>query len=204
MPIWPMAMPSQTPGTGTSTGTPPALRTTACKCMWPGTISLLAVTMPTGGKPISWSVKPSALNNERCGARATPFFALSLVILLSFFSLRDEAAHELAHLGGPDLAHAVRHDVAGARSRIEGGAHRLLDRQRLFFEAERVLEHHGRRHDGGDGIGHALAGDVRRRAVDRLVEAVLARAERRRGQHADAAGDHGSLVGEDVAEDVRS
>ena len=38
--------------------------------------------------------------------------------------------------------------------------------------AERVAEHHRHRQDLRQRIGHALAGDVGRRAVDRLVEAL--------------------------------
>ena len=53
------------------------------------------------------------------------------------------------------------------------------------------------------GLAIALAGDVGRRAVDRLVEAGLAGlAERRRGQHAERAGQLRGLVREDVAEQV--
>jgi len=47
MPVWPMAMPSQTAMAGKTTGVPPATRTPALtastilsRFMWPGTISL--------------------------------------------------------------------------------------------------------------------------------------------------------------------
>ncbi len=56
--------------------------------------------------------------------------------------------------------------------------------------------------DRADRVGDALAGDVRRRAVDRLVEAGAALAERRGRQHAQRAGQHRRLVGQDVAEHV--
>ena len=57
------------------------------------------------------------------------------------------------------------------------------------------------------GFARSAAGDVRRRAVDRLVQAeraVLgpALAERGRRQHPEAAGEHRRLVGQDVAEQV--
>ncbi len=51
-------------------------------------------------------------------------------------------------------------------------------------------------------VRHPGAGDVGRRAVDRLVEAERPRAEARRRQQADGAGDHGRLVREHVAEEV--
>src|SRR5690606_25532778 len=51
-------------------------------------------------------------------------------------------------------------------------------------------------------IGDALAGDVRRGAVNRLEQA-RAVAEAGAGEQADRAGQHGCGVGEDVAEQVR-
>jgi hypothetical protein len=38
-------------------------------------------------------------------------------------------------------------------------------------KAEAVPEQHASRGDGADGIGNPLAGDIRRRAVDRLEQA---------------------------------
>ena len=52
------------------------------------------------------------------------------------------------------------------------------------------------------GLRDALAGDVGRRAVDRLVQAELALAERGARQHAERAGEHRGLVRQDVAEHV--
>ncbi len=79
MPIWPMAMPSHTAMAGNTTGVPPAMATPSftastilSKFMWPGTISLKELTMPTMGFFISSSVMPKALNNERCGACCIP------------------------------------------------------------------------------------------------------------------------------------
>ena len=64
-----------------------------------------------------------------------------------------------------------------------------------------VAQQHGRRTDGADGIGNSLARDVRRGAVDRLVEIDLA-ADAGRGQHAERAGNDGRLVGENVSEEI--
>ena len=56
-------------------------------------------------------------------------------------------------------------------------------------------------------IGEVLAGDVRGRAMDRLVERApapgrIGRAERGRGQHAERARQHGGAIGEQVAEQI--
>ena len=68
---------------------------------------------------------------------------------------------------------------------------------------EPVAQHHRDREEGREWVGDALAGDVGRRAVDRLVHARAALlAEARRGQHPERAGEHRRLVAEDVAEHV--
>ena len=81
MPLWPMAMPSQTPMVLNSMGVPPAARTPSltalamvCKCTWPGAISLNELTTPTKGRRICSSLYPSAFKRERWGARSTPDF----------------------------------------------------------------------------------------------------------------------------------
>ncbi len=71
-----------------------------------------------------------------------------------------------------------------------------------FVSSERVTQQHRDAEDRAVRIRDALAGDVRRGAVDRLVQAALRVAERRRGQHAERARQHRGFVGEDVAEHV--
>src|SRR5690606_12228214 len=56
-----------------------------------------------------------------------------------------------------------------------------------------------RRQDGGERVGKVLARDVGRGTVRRLVHALVVGVERGRGQHADRAGEHRGLVGQDVA-----
>ena len=56
--------------------------------------------------------------------------------------------------------------------------------------------------DGAQRVGDVAPGDVRRGAVNRLVQAARAAAQARGGHHAEAARDGGALVGEDVAEEV--
>jgi hypothetical protein len=82
-----MAMPSQTPITGNSIGSPPAALTPALtasvidrKWTCPGIMALYELTTPIQGRLISPSVYPEAFINDRCGARFIPFFALSLLM----------------------------------------------------------------------------------------------------------------------------
>ena len=56
--------------------------------------------------------------------------------------------------------------------------------------------------DGAAGVGDAAPRDVGRGAVDGFVETAPPVPERRRRQHAERAGEHRGLVGEDVAEQV--
>src|SRR5699024_4266366 len=56
--------------------------------------------------------------------------------------------------------------------------------------------------DAGGGVDDVLAGDVRGRAVDGLIQAAGAVPQRGGRDHPDGAGDHGSLVREDVAEHI--
>ena len=85
---------------------------------------------------------------------------------------------------------------------------RPLEQVGLLAEAERIAQRHAERADHGDRVGEAASGDVRRRAVHRLVERLalaglrVLGAERGRGQHAERAGQHRRDVGEDVAEQV--
>ena len=65
-----------------------------------------------------------------------------------------------------------------------------------------LVEQQRDREDRAGGVGGAAAGDVGRRAVDRLEDARAAVGERGRGREPDAAADGGGEVGEDVAEEV--
>ena len=125
--------------------------------------------------------------------------------------LRRAPEDRRGHLVGPDLARAgplggARRsggEIGGAEAALEHGVDRGLDARRVLRAAEAVAQHHRRREEGRERVGDALAGDVGRRAVDRLEEARLALgAEARRGQHSQRAGQHRRLVAEDVAEEV--
>ena len=72
----------------------------------------------------------------------------------------------------------------------------------LGLETERVAQHHRARQDGRDRVRDALARDVRRGAVDRLIHTLAALIHRGGRQHTDGAGDHGSLIGQNIAEQV--
>ena len=77
---------------------------------------------------------------------------------------------------------------------VERGGDRLLDHVGLFAHVERIAQRHAERGDHGDRIGDALAGDVGRRAVHRLVQRLallglgIDLAERSGSQHAERAG----------------
>ena len=86
-------------------------------------------------------------------------------------------------------------------------AHRVLDETGLLRHVERVAQHHREGQNAGERVGDALAGDVRRAAVHRLVErlapaARVGRAERGRGQHAERARQHRRAIRQHVAEQI--
>ena len=90
MPLCPMAIPSQTPITGNTTGFPPFSRTPALTAsailsssICPGMISFCADTMPTIGIFISLSVQPRAFISDLFGALETPFFISSDLMISS-------------------------------------------------------------------------------------------------------------------------
>src|SRR3954452_19175092 len=82
----------------------------------------------------------------------------------------------VAHAGGADAGRAVLYDVGGAEAGVEGGADGALDEVGGVGEVEGLAEQHGEAEDAGERVGEALAGDVGRRAVDGLVEALAAAA----------------------------
>ena len=96
---------------------------------------------------------------------------------------------------------AVRKPSSSARA--DGRLHRVGG----VGAAQRPAQEHRRGEDRPHRVRQVLPGDVRRGAVDRLVEPVQAvrrppRPDRGRGQHPQAPRQHRRLVGEDVAEEV--
>src|SRR5690606_19851874 len=86
-----------------------------------------------------------------------------------------------------------------------------LGRDRLGYSAgglgvAEVVEQQRHREYGGDRVGQALAGDVRRGAMHRLEHGRVRpfRVDAATGGQPDAAGDRGGDVGEDVTEEVVS
>src|SRR5690349_1319196 len=69
-------------------------------------------------------------------------------------------------------------EVGGAEAFVEHAVDGALDRGGFVGEGERVAEQERGREDGADRVGQAAAGDVGGRAVDRLVQATAAIAER--------------------------
>ena len=90
-------------------------------------------------------------------------------------------------------------DFALGRNRFDALQHQLT---RILIA--QVIEHHGRRPDGGDGVGDPLPGDVGRGAVHRLKERGIAplRVDVAAGRDAQAALQRASQVGEDIPKQV--
>ena len=91
------------------------------------------------------------------------------------FSASDGADHGVAHGLGAEPGRPRLHDVRRCAALGQHLPHRALDQRRLGLLLEGMAQHHGGREDGGERVGHVLAGDVGRRAVHRLVQALAAR-----------------------------
>src|SRR5690606_5332559 len=105
--------------------------------------------------------------------------------------------------GGRERVADLARRAGGGPPGGDVGGDGALHTGRGVAEAE-VLEQEGDREHGGGRVGLALAGDVRRGAVDRLEHArcgAVGVDVAGRGQ-ADAAGDGRGEVGDDVAEEV--
>src|ERR1039458_10873060 len=120
--------------------------------------------------------------------------------------LSDCGAYGLTNLFGGGRR-ARWFEVRRHSSAIQYGFDRGVDSGGFFLQTETVFQHGRHGADSSQRVRFILTGDVRRRAMYRLVQPDpnarwLAAAERRRGQHADRSGQHGALVAEDVAEHV--
>uniref|UniRef100_A0A914Y8I1 Uncharacterized protein n=1 Tax=Panagrolaimus superbus TaxID=310955 RepID=A0A914Y8I1_9BILA len=105
--------------------------------------------------------------------------------------------------GGGTHRLALRGQIGSEHAIIQHGVHRRFHRGGFCFQPQRMAQQHRRAEDRRVRIGDALAGDVRGRTMDRLVDADRTGfAERGRGQQAQRAGQHRRLIGEDVAEHV--
>src|SRR5204863_2079631 len=112
----------------------------------------------------------------------------------------ERGHHGISHLPGANSAGSSPKNIRGAIPLGEYFLHRDFNTGRDPFLIEAVPEHHRRRQDCRQRIGEVLPRDVRRRSMNRLVQAFALFVERGRRQHADRAGEHGGLVREDVAE----
>ena len=127
---------------------------------------------------------------------------------------RDPVRDRPGHAGRPDPGQAVGRaarggpQVGGPEAVVEGRAHGGLDRLGRGGPAERPAQEHRPGQDRPDRVGQVAPGDVGRRAVDRLVQAVqaVARSGSRPtdadGSMPERAGQDGRLVRQDVAEQV--
>src|SRR3972149_5544895 len=119
--------------------------------------------------------------------------------------------HLVAHFGGAHRSFVVSGDIAGTVAALQGQGDGLFHSAGLAFEAARVAKEQGGAQDSAERVCLILTGDVRGRAMDRLVQAegrdtpapdtpATSRAEARRGHHAKRRREDGGLVREDVAE----
>src|SRR5690606_28309531 len=76
----------------------------------------------------------------------------------------------------------LRGEVGGEQAVVEGAGDGLLDGGSFGFQPQRVAQQHRRAEEGRVGIGDAFAGDVRGRAVDRLIDTDLAFLTQRGGR----------------------
>ena len=92
IPLWPMAMPSQTAGTPKTNGFPPAsmmpsltASTISLRWMCPGTMSFQELAIPMNGFSKSSSSRPSARSRLLAGALSRPFLTASLLMVITSF-----------------------------------------------------------------------------------------------------------------------
>src|SRR5271168_3200960 len=96
----------------------------------------------------------------------------------------------IAHFCRAEMRPAGGGDVRGAAGIGEDVFHGLLDQGCVFLHVEGVAQQHGEAEDLGQRVGDAFARDVRRAAVNRLVEGMAAarivhRAQRGGGEQAE-------------------
>ena len=84
--------------------------------------------------------------------------------------MSERRQHGVAHLLRTCPGAARCGDIASTDALCQDLLDGCLDAVRGLHEVEAVAQHHGCRQNGGQRIGDALAGNIGRRAVDRLVE----------------------------------
>ncbi len=108
MPRWPIAIPSQMPGTPNTNGTPPPAQTPCSMArssslipQWPGMRSLKLLAMPTKGFSSRADPSPVAIRSERRGAASTPRLTISLrtISTSSFTSVTPRRAWPVRGVG---------------------------------------------------------------------------------------------------------
>src|SRR5271168_145533 len=106
----------------------------------------------------------------------------------------------VAHFAGRSEAAAFARDVLRPKAAREDAGDRGVEAVGRFRQAEGIAERHAEGADHCDGVRERLAGDVRGRAVNGLIEGFalagfrISVAERGRGKHAERAGQHGRYI----------
>src|SRR6266851_4390057 len=116
--------------------------------------------------------------------------------------------NRLTHLRGAHRGGALGLDVGGAQTAGEHRRDRSIELVGQRAHIERIAQRHSKRCDHRDRIGQSLAGDIRRRAVHRLIQGFplpgfdIDLAKRGRRQHAERTRQHRRDIREHVAEQV--
>ena len=120
----------------------------------------------------------------------------------SFPEAPSMAAHDcIGHLVRAERTLSAA-QVCRPQAAVEDLLYGTFDRLRILIEVETVPKQHRRAQDRAERVCDSPACDVGRRAVDGLVDAERALAERRAREQPERAGQDRALVREDVAEHV--
>ncbi|GAF25471.1 FOG: EAL domain [Moorella thermoacetica Y72] len=107
----------------------------------------------------------------------------------------------MPHFGGTNQLGPRDIEVRGPVALGQDPAYCRLNGCRRLVHFKGVLQHHGCRKDGRQGIGFLLAGNVRCRAVAGFIEG-HGTADAGRGQHANGTRQDGSLITQDIAKGI--
>src|SRR6266571_1569366 len=115
---------------------------------------------------------------------------------------KQRGNHRVAHFPGTDFLLPGLMNIQRTVTLRQNLFYGCLDAAGRPVLIQAIAQHHRGGQNGRERICQILAGDVRRRAVNRLVKALAFFVERSRRQHADRAGQHRSLVRKNVAKHV--
>src|SRR5262249_31306980 len=112
--------------------------------------------------------------------------ALISLLLWRCGHLTESGTNQVTHLRRTNPRTSWIHDVSSPVALIQHALDCRLNSARRLWLVQGILQHHGHRIDGGDGIGDTLPGDVRGTAVHRFKDAYHA-TDTGGGQHTNGA-----------------